>query len=215
MPKFKCVTFDWDGTLADSTAQIVSNLQKAITDLAWPARSDTQLRQIIGLSFDAAIDILYPDNLGMNHAQLKEAYMSHFWSIDHEANIFFEGVEEMLADLKAQGILLAVATGKSRKGLDVVLEKTNTAHLFSTTRCADQTRSKPDPLMLEEILTELDLKKSELVMVGDTTFDLQMANNAQVAGIGVATGAHDLAQLEACNPLVILSDIRKLPEWVL
>ena len=215
MPKFKCITFDWDGTLADSTTQIVDNLQKAIADLAWPARSDAQLRQIIGLSFESAMDIIYPDGLELDHSKLKEAYMNHFWSIDHEATIFFEGVEAMLSDLQARGIILAVATGKSRKGLDAVLEKTNTERFFTITKCADQTKSKPDPLMLEEILTELKLPKSELVMIGDTTFDLEMANNAQVASIGLTTGAHDLSQLQACKPLTILSDIRELPALIL
>ncbi len=215
MKNYQCVIFDWDGTLMDSTQKIVANLRRAIADLGWPTVEDHKLKNIIGLSINTGVHHLYPEGLSGHPQELTDRYLHYFHTMNHREVNLFEGAEEVLVALKAAGVQLAIATGKGRKGLDMVLSQCNYGHFFTTTRTADQTRSKPDPLMLEEILAELALSPDDAIMVGDTSYDLEMAKRIQMPAVGVSYGAHNRSQLENCQPIAIIDHIKQLLPIVL
>ncbi len=187
--------FDWDGTLIDSTAKIVSCLQSAIDELDMEIRSVGELREIIGLGLFEAVAHLFPGISDSDNRLLGESYSRHFITADQRPCALYPNVEETLAQLRSDGHLLAVATGKSRRGLNRVLGNLAWRDYFDSSRCADETRSKPHPLMLEEILQELSVDACDALMVGDTEFDLQMARHASVPAIGVSYGAHARSRL--------------------
>ena len=166
--------FDWDGTLFDSVGQIVSSLQFAAQQFQQPL-TDADAKSIIGLGLPEVAQRLFP-TVPELHADILQAYSDHYVANSVE-DAWFDGVSEMLYALKDEGIKLAVATGKSRKGLDRVLKQTKSMDLFHATRAASETRSKPDPLMLAEILSETGISAHEAIMVGDTSYDLEMAMN--------------------------------------
>lgn len=205
--------FDWDGTLLDSTAKIVRAMQAAIAQHKLPSRSDEEAKSIIGLGLPEAVRTLYPDCSDQLLEALRESYSQYFIASDQTPCNFYSGVPEVLAELRARGHLLAVATGKSRKGLNRVLANLNMLEYFDATRCADETASKPHPLMLAELLRELDSPASEAVMVGDTEFDLEMASNANVQSIAVSYGAHNIERLSRHNPLLTMDRFGELLGW--
>lgn len=194
------LVFDWDGTLIDSTGKIVRCMHAAIADLQMPQRSDTEVRNIIGLGLSEAFVQLFNNIDEPTISQLKSVYSQYFREADQTPCALYPGVIESLDRLRADGHKLAVATGKSRAGLNRVLKNLQLDTFFDTTRCVDEARSKPHPLMLQQILQELDTDPSNAVMVGDTDYDLEMANNADVTGVAVSYGAHSPERLSACNP---------------
>ena len=208
----KLVIFDWDGTLFDSVGQIVASLQFAAQQFQQPL-TDADAKSIIGLGLPEVAQRLFPTVPDL-HADILQAYSEHYVANSVE-DAWFEGVSEMLYALKDQGIKLAVATGKSRKGLDRVLKQTNSLELFHATRAASETRSKPDPLMLAEILAETGIHAHEAIMVGDTSYDLEMALNIVMPSVGVSYGVHTSETLAKFNPLSIVNDVSSLHEFLL
>ena len=212
--QFDLIVFDWDGTLMDSTATIVRCIQSAARDLGLPVPSDNAAAHVIGLGLAEAMQAAMPDIEPALYPRMVERYRYHFLTKDHEL-VLFKGAREMLADLNNEGYFLAVATGKSRVGLNRALNACGLLALFDATRCADETFSKPHPAMLQELTRELGQDMRRTVMIGDTTHDLMMANNAGAAGIAVEFGAHPVAQLQACNPLFSARTIQELHAWLL
>lgn len=208
----KLVIFDWDGTLFDSVGQIVASLQFAAQQFNQPL-TDADAKSIIGLGLPEVAQRLFPAVPEL-HADILQAYSEHYVANSVE-DAWFAGVSEMLYALKDQGIKLAVATGKSRKGLDRVLKQTNSLELFHATRAASETRSKPDPLMLAEILAETGIHAHEAIMVGDTSYDLEMALNIVMPSVGVSYGVHTSETLANFNPLSIVNDVSSLHEFLL
>ncbi|MDO6563131.1 HAD-IIIA family hydrolase [Amphritea sp. 1_MG-2023] len=201
---YKLLIFDWDGTIIDSAARIISSMQKAARDLDQPELSDDAVRNIIGLGLPEAIRMLIPGVDDHVIPQLRERYGYYYLEADDTPTKLFEGVEQTLINLKEQGYRLAVATGKSRRGLDRVFAQTGLEYLFETSRCADETTSKPHPHMLEEILEETGLNASEAVMIGDTEFDLEMGVRAGMDTIGVSYGAHHIDRLTPYKPVLVM-----------
>ncbi|WP_151446242.1 HAD-IA family hydrolase [Lacisediminimonas profundi] len=212
--QFDLIVFDWDGTLIDSTGTIVRCIQAAARDLGLPVPDQRSASYVIGLGLQEAMAAALPGLDPGHYPRMVERYRHHYLAKDHELTLF-EGVPEMLADLSARGYFLAVATGKSRVGLNRALHGVRLASLFDATRCADETFSKPHPAMLHEITRELGQDLRRTVMIGDTTHDLQMALNAGAAGIGVHYGAHPAAELDALQPLFSASSVPQLHQWLL
>lgn len=212
--KFKLVIFDWDGTLMDSVARIVSSMQAMAQECALPVPSSGAVRDIIGLSLYKALPILFGPLTDSQLAQLLSTYRRYYMELDTTPSPLFAGAAETVKGLHGRGYQLAVATGKQRAGLDSVLANTQLGDYFHALRGADQAVSKPDPLMLSQILDELKLKPTDAVMVGDSSYDLEMARAINMAGIGVTYGVHDALKLKVHQPLALLDDIRQLRHWV-
>lgn len=201
------IIFDWDGTLFDSVGQIVRSLQYAAQQFQQPL-TDAAAQSIIGLGLPEVARVLFPQVPEL-HQQILQCYADHY--VEHSKHDrWFDGVAEMLQDLKSQGLQLAVATGKSRRGLDRVLNQTQSVDLFAITRAASETRSKPDPLMLHEILSHTGLHAEQAIMVGDSAYDLEMAERIQMPSIGVTYGVHAPEQLQTFNPLTLAHDVPDL-----
>ncbi|ENX23681.1 MULTISPECIES: HAD-IA family hydrolase [Acinetobacter] len=201
------IIFDWDGTLFDSVGQIVASLQYAAQQFEQPL-TDEAAKSIIGLGLPEVMQILFPQVPHL-HQELLQCYADHYVA-NSKGDVWFNGVAELLMDLKQQGLKLAVATGKSRKGLDRVLAQTNSHALFDITRAASETKSKPDPLMLQEILAEMDVAVERAIMVGDTSYDLEMAQNLSMPRIGVSYGVHSIETLQQYQPLTIAHNVQDL-----
>ena len=212
--QFDLVVFDWDGTLMDSEAKIVRCMQAAAHDLQIPDPGVAAIRDIIGLGLSEAMQILFPGSSAGDQGQLVERYRRHFLELDNTAMPLFPGVAGGLAQLADQGYMLAVATGKARRGLNRVLDETGMRHLFVTSRCADETLSKPHPQMLEEILDQTGVESGRALMVGDTVYDMQMAQNARIAGLGVSYGVHARERLLECGALACVDSFREVCAWV-
>ncbi len=215
MPRkqFDLIVFDWDGTLMDSTATIVASMQAAARDLGLPVPDERAASYVIGLGLQDAMQQAMPDLDPRSYPRMVERYRHHYLSQDQSLTLF-DGVHEMLADLSAQGYFLAVATGKSRVGLNRALSTSGLMSVFDATRCADETFSKPHPAMLQELTRELGQDLRRTVMIGDTTHDLQMAGNAGAAAIGVHFGAHPREELQAMSPLFGAESIAELHAWL-
>lgn len=211
--QFDLIVFDWDGTLMDSTSTIVKCIQASAKDLGLPIPRDAAAAHVIGLALPEAMQAVMPDVDPKYHPRMVERYRYHYLSRDHELTLF-PGVQEMLQELSQQAYFLAVATGKSRVGLNRALNAVKLLSLFDATRCADETFSKPHPAMLLELTRELGQDIKRTVMIGDTSHDLLMANNAGAAGIAVHYGAHPPAQLDACNPLYSATTVAQLHNWL-
>ncbi len=199
--RFDLIIFDWDGTLIDSIDWIARCLQNAANDTHHAIPNYQASKEVIGLSIERAIETLYPDATFDEVIDLVNHYETAYFSKKISRTDLFSGVIEMLEALNKKGFKLAIATGKTREGLDEALNATNTTDLFCITRCADETESKPHPLMLEEIMAHTKVLPERTLMVGDSTHDLQMALNAGIASIGVSSGAHDSEQLKNYQPL--------------
>lgn len=211
---FKLLVFDWDGTLMDSEARIVSCLQAVISDLQLPEREIHSLRNIIGLGLREAIAALYPDDDEKFIQSFIERYRYHFLSERHQSAVMFPGAREVLNRLFDAGYLLAIATGKGRVGLERSLDETGSKELFHITRCADESFSKPHPKMLLEIMSILNVEPSQTLMIGDTEYDMQMAQQAGTSALAVAYGVHDKERLLSFNPLACLNHITELVPWL-
>lgn len=210
----KLIVFDWDGTLMDSEAKIVTCMLSAINDLGMQPRSDDEVRHIIGLGLREALTQLYPNGTETEFESLVERYRHHFLHADETASPLFDGSRELIESLGQMEHFLAIATGKGRQGLDKVLKETGLAELFHYSRCADETHSKPNPQMLLDIMDYLGVEKEHTLMIGDTVYDLQMASNAGVDSLAVSHGVHDKHMLIECNPLAIVNDIHEVSRWL-
>lgn len=214
MPKqFDLLVFDWDGTLMDSAGTIVNSIQSAALDLGLAPPSDARARHVIGLGLGEALRYAVPELAEERHEELADRYRHHYLAQDHEL-VLFEGAAELVETLGASGHMLAIATGKSRKGLDRALDASGLRPLFHGTRCADECHSKPHPQMLEELMAEFGIAPDATLMIGDTTHDLLMAQNAGVAGVGVTHGAHTVEALESAGPLHLADCIEGLRQWL-
>jgi len=210
MTGYKLVIFDWDGTLMDSIDHIVSSMQAAANVIGLVKPSNDEVKQIIGLSLPVALKTLFVDITDVQVAQMLAQYKSEYLTGDQTPTPLFDNARELLIQLQIQGKLLAVATGKGRTGLNRVLAASETAQYFDTTRCAGEMPSKPDPTMLNSILAELDVEPHEAIMIGDTSHDLSMAQNAGVPSIGVTFGVHSKDVLNQYNPIAVVDSIAEL-----
>jgi phosphoglycolate phosphatase len=210
--EIRLVVFDWDGTLMDSEAQIVSCLHAAISDLSLEAMDDATVKNVIGLGLREAIDTLVPGKDAAFHEAFVEHYRRHWFS--SAASQLFEGAWDMLELCRQHRLLLGVATGKARRGLERVLGETGLAGMFDATRCADEAPSKPHPQMLIDVMRQLDVRPEQTIMVGDTEYDMQMATSAGAAKIAVTCGVHSEERLARHAPLASLRHIAELPDWM-
>lgn len=210
---YSLVVFDWDGTLMDSTPAIVAAIQGACRDMQLPVPPDEAASWVIGLGLADALRTAVPALTEDQWQPFAERYRFHYLTRDPELRLF-AGVEQMLDELAGAGVYLAVATGKSRNGLNRALQSTGLSKRFDATRCADETHSKPHPAMLLELMDELCVAPANTVMIGDTSHDLNMAGNAGVHGVGVAYGAHALGDLQACTPAGLVHSVPDLASWL-
>jgi phosphoglycolate phosphatase len=211
--RFDLIAFDWDGTLFDSTGLIVRCIQNACRDVGTAVPSDERAAYVIGLGLRDALMHAAPGFPPERYPELGDAYRRHYFASQHEV-VLFAGTLPMLRSLKSRSHLLAVATGKSRRGLDEALATTELHGLFDATRTADETASKPHPMMLDELRAELGVSAARTLMIGDTTHDLQMASNAGVASVGVSFGAHDHESFAAHGPLFVAHSTAELQTWL-
>jgi phosphoglycolate phosphatase len=211
---FDLIAFDWDGTLFDSTKIIVRCIQAAVRDVGGTVPTDKEAGYVIGLGLMQALAHAAPDVPPEKYPQLGERYRHHYTAHFNDLSLF-DGVLSLLDALKAQGHLLAVATGKSRRGLDEVLRTVELKGMFDSSRTADETAGKPDPLMLRELMAEFDVAPARVLMVGDTTHDLQMAVNAGCPSVGVSYGAHEPEAFAVLAPRHIAHSVQELHDWLL
>ena len=211
--KYDLVVFDWDGTLLDSAGAIVQAIQAACRDIGHPPPSDDQARHVIGLGLADAMRHAAPDLPPEHYQAMVDRYRFHYLGADHRLTLF-EGIPEMLADMQTAGHILAIATGKSRLGLERALDHSGLRPLFQASRCADECHSKPHPQMLEELMAEFGVVREATLMIGDTSHDLMMAQNAGVAGLAVTYGARPHDHLLEHQPLACLHTVPELWTWL-
>jgi phosphoglycolate phosphatase len=211
--QFKLLVFDWDGTLMDSETRIITSFQAAMRDTGLEELAAQRIRAIIGLGLPEGIFALFPDAPLQARQDLAEAYRQRYLH-NPTPTPLFEGAEATLRELRRAGYLLGVATGKGRRGLTRALAETGLGDVFAASRCAEESRSKPEPHMLQEIMQELDVAPQQTLMIGDTEFDLNMANNAGAYSAAVSFGAHECERLRACRPLACLDRLEELLEWL-
>ena len=212
--RFDLIVFDWDGTLFDSTALIVRCIQSACRDLGVTVPSDTAAAYVIGLGLHDALQHAVPGLPESRYPELGKRYRHHYMASQHDL-VLFDGTLAMLQALKQRKHWLAVATGKSRAGLDEALHDVQLKGLFDATRTADETASKPDPRMLNELIRQFGAPPERTLMIGDTTHDLQLALNAGTPRVAVSYGAHDHESFAEFEPLTIAHSTRELHDWLL
>jgi len=211
--RFDLIAFDWDGTLYDSTQLIVRCIQAAVVDVGGVRPSDDTAAWVIGLGLAEALARAAPDVPKEKYLELGARYRYHY--VQHQDDlVLFKGVLPMLDMLRANGHKLAVATGKSRKGLDRALASVELHDRFDSSRTADETEGKPHPRMLRELMDELEVTPERTLMIGDTTHDLQLALNAGCASVGVSYGAHEPASFDVLRPLFIAHSVADLQDWL-
>jgi len=212
--RYSAVVFDWDGTVMDSTHSIVAAIQGACADLGLPVPPAQEAAWVIGLSLESALYRCVPTLTADQMPDFVDRYRVHFLSRDPEIKLF-DGITDLLATLQSRQVRLGVATGKSRVGLDRVLTAKQLHGHFHVTRCADESFSKPHPAMLLEIMEMLDIPAEQILMVGDTSHDIQMAAAAGVDSMAVTYGAHDTATLLQAEPTVMVSSVGEMQSWLL
>jgi phosphoglycolate phosphatase len=211
--RYRLLVFDWDGTLADSTSIIASALQSACRDVGEPVPDDVAARYVIGLGLAQALAHVAPGLAQDRHPEISARYRHHYLGRDAQIPLF-EGAAALLDDLHAEGFMLAIATGKTRIGLDRSLAAHSLRERFHATRCADEGYPKPHPDMLLHLMSVLDVRPGQTLMIGDTTHDLELARAAGADSVGVAYGAHDADGLESAGPLAIVHSIGELRAWL-
>lgn len=215
MSDYRLLIFDWDGTLMDSIGHIVESVCAAAVTCDLPVLDEIAIKGIIGLSLPEAIATLYPDlACAVTAEAFREAYVAHYLALDIEPAALYPGVIEGLQQFREQGHQLAVATGKGRQGLDRVLAGQGLTDFFDVTRCADETASKPHPLMIQEILAHCGARPEQALMIGDSVFDLEMARRAGVDSVAVGYGAQPFEVLQACSPRFAINDFSELGRWL-
>jgi phosphoglycolate phosphatase len=211
---FKLLVFDWDGTVMDSESRIVACVDAAIADLDLPQRSIDEVKNIIGLGLKEAVQTLFPGSGDELLQNIVERYRYHYLTADKTPSPLFPGARETLEQLNEAGYLLAVATGKGRAGLEKVFEETNTREFFVTSRCADESFSKPHPQMLEAVIDFCGVMPDDTLMIGDTEYDMQMAVNANASALAVCYGVHTPERLMQSQPLGCVESITDIPLWL-
>ena len=212
-PRYRLIVFDWDGTLMDSASGIVACIQEASREMGLEVPSIERASHVIGLGLHDSLRYAVPGLPESGYRQFADLYRKHFQARSAEMALF-GGVPEMLARLRGAGHVLAVATGKSRKGLDRAMDDSNLRSFFAASRCADETDPKPHPAMLRELMAELSREKHELLMIGDTSHDLDMAASAGVDAVAVTYGAHAEDTLRARAPKGVVSSVPELDKWL-
>jgi phosphoglycolate phosphatase len=209
------VIFDWDGTLADSQSHIVAAMQLTIDELNFPTHSDNQCAAMIGLGLREVGKRLCSAASESDIDQFCARYSHHFLALEQSqfALSLFEGARETLDILRANRHSLAIATGKSRRGLNRVLKALDLEPLFVATRAADETASKPNPLMLQALLDETGYAAQHAVMVGDTSYDMEMARAIGMPRVAATYGVHDVDILRAFKPALIIDTIADIIQW--
>lgn len=210
--KYKLIVFDWDGTIIDSAATIAECIRDSARDMGLPVPSIEQASHVIGLGLHDSLRMAVPELQSHQYPEFVANYRRHFLARE-DSMALFTGMEELLQDLKDRH-LLAVATGKSRRGLDRALAATRIGPFFASSRCADETNPKPHPAMLLELMEELDVAKEKVLMIGDTSHDLEMARAAEVDSLAVTYGAHPADGLRACSPTGCVATVRELKAWL-
>ena len=211
---YSLLVFDWDGTLIDSIEQITNSLQAASKIIHNEEITEDAARGVIGLGLEEAVERLHPNKEKSLTKKMADAYRHHYFNDNNVPAPLFEGVTEMLDELKNAGFILTIATGKSRAGLDHSIAEHDIGHYFSTTRCAGEYRSKPHPEMLLGIINDSKIKTEHTLMIGDSEHDLMMANNAGVDSIAVTHGAHSADRLMEHNPLLCLDSVADLSKFL-
>ncbi len=211
---YKLLIFDWDGTLADSIGRIVTAMHIAAQRAGRPERNDEAVKGIIGLGLPEAILTLYPDMTPEQVVSFRQHYADVYIAMDAQPSPLFAGVKDSLEAFRAEGYRLAVATGKARRGLDRVLKANGWEDFFDITRAADESASKPDPLMLNQILARCDVRPEHALMVGDASFDLLMARNAGIDSVAVGYGAQSMQSLLAYEPRLAIERFTELRTWL-
>lgn len=213
--KYDLLIFDWDGTLADSIGRIVAAMRAAAVASGRPERDELAIKGIIGLGLPEAIRTLYPDITTNDLIDFRQHYADSYMAMDNDvASPLFEAVRESIEGWRAEGYKMAVATGKARRGLDRVLKAHDWLDYFDITRAADETASKPDPLMLNEILQHCGVEPGRALMVGDSSFDLLMARNAGMDSVAVGYGAQSLDSLLTYEPQLAIEHFSELRTWL-
>jgi len=210
--RYRLIVFDWDGTIIDSAATIAECIRDSARDMGLPVPTTAQASHVIGLGLHDSLRTAVPELQSEQYPQFVANYRRHFLARE-DAMGLFAGMAELLTDLKKRH-LLAIATGKSRRGLERSLAATGVAPLFAASRCADETNPKPHPAMLLELMDELGLAKGEMLMIGDTSHDLEMARAAEVDSVAVTYGAHPEEGLRACKPLHCFPSVSSLSAWL-
>jgi phosphoglycolate phosphatase len=213
-PDYKLLIFDWDGTLANSIGRIVESMHVASDRTGFARRDDFAVKGIIGLGLPEAIRSLYPEIADDELSVFRQHYADHYIALEAEPSPLFDGVADTLQTLRDEGYHLAVATGKARRGLDRVLKSHGWDDYFDITRAADETASKPHPLMLEQILAHCNVRPEQALMVGDSSFDLQMARNAGMGSVAVSYGAQTIEALRAFEPCLAIDHFPELHAWL-
>ena len=211
--RFDLIAFDWDGTLFDSTAIITRCIQAAVVDVGGQKPTDEAASYVIGMGLMQALAHAAPDVSPDRYPQLGERYRHHYLAHHNDLSLF-EGVLPLLSALRARNHTLAVATGKSRRGLDDTLQSVALQGMFDGSRTADETAGKPDPRMLHELMREFGVEPARTLMIGDTTHDLLMARNAGCPWVGVSYGAHDHSAFDAYAPLYVAHSVGELHAWL-
>ena len=211
--QFDLIAFDWDGTLFDSTKIIVRCIQAAVRDVGGATPTDKAAAYVIGLGLTQALAYAAPDVPTEKYPELNKRYRHHYAAHFNDLNLF-DGVLPLLDALKTRGHLLAVATGKSRLGLDDALQSAELIGVFIGSRTADETAGKPDPLMLNQLMAQFNVPPGRVLMIGDTTHDLQMALNAACPSVGVSYGAHEPESFKVLNPLHVAHSVAGLRDWL-
>jgi len=210
--KYRLIVFDWDGTIIDSTGTIAECIQQAAAEMGLPVPQDERARHVIGLGLHDSLRQAVPELPASRYADFVALYRKNFLAREDTMKLF-PGMQDLLADLKTRHAL-AVATGKSRRGLDRALDAGDLRRYFAASRCADETLPKPHPAMLHELMEELAVDVRSVLMIGDTSHDLEMARAAGVDAIGVTYGAHKEEGLRACGPLGCVSSVTELRRWL-
>lgn len=214
LSEYKLLIFDWDGTLADSIGRIVTAMQVAAKRAGRPERDEESIRGIIGLGLPEAILTLYPDMAESEVIAFRQHYADVYIALDEQPSPLFAGVADTLEAFRADGYRMAVATGKARRGLNRVLKAHGWERFFDITRAADETASKPDPLMLNQILAHCAMSPRQALMVGDASFDLLMARNASIDSVAVSYGAQPVERLLALEPRLAINEFPELRTWL-
>jgi len=205
--------FDWDGTISDSAAKIVRCMRSATQAAGLVDKDDDEIKNIIGLGLPEAIRAIYPQISDEDLERVRHGYSSFFTAADATPSPFFHGAMDVLQALADAGHTLAIATGKSRRGLDRVLQKLDLNAFFHGSRCADETASKPNPKMLLELLAEFGVSVGEAVMIGDTEYDMAMAKKIDMPRIAVSFGAHHIDRLKPYKPVMCVDQFQQILEW--
>lgn len=208
------VVFDWDGTLMDSTAAITRSIQAAAADLGLKVPDRKQASWVIGLGLRDSLNHAVPDLAKARIPEFVDRYRFHYLHSEPSLGAF-DGVLDMLTRLKTIGVTMAVATGKSRAGLNRALEQTGWKNFFAETRTADEGHPKPHPWMLLDLIASLNVEPSKTIMIGDTVHDLEMALAASTRAVAVSYGAHQVSELQACNPEAVFEDTPSLADWLI